>query len=381
MTSCGIASSNATLLGPRHWSDTFQGWLHIQKHLQNLSFTLSPHVSAYDNVVDSVTLNVISEFAHSISGEQTLSLLFNLFFTRTSESNVTIQGSQKSQVEVISNVLTLPGAQLPPLEPGRVFRELETLKTCAPDCHGTGIVKSCFAFLLGVAALGDGFPRIFNVSSVHFPPNLYIRRIQESQFGPFPTFQGLPLQKMAARKELLSHPIPHASHALNTAWSFPKNLKNTLKILAKLHCAKGKIVNQRRDVSLSWEKTCQLSIAEFIVRWPGWVFMMPVKIHFFRVSIWTWMWKKHFSIFSESTCLNVQRNFVQHFSTTWSTNKRVPHIRIEVQTRNFKQSALPLIRKLPSRSISPSQTPRKTLPRAVEVSVLPWNWVNWAKVR
>ena len=51
----------------------------------------------------------------------------------------------------------------------------------------------------------------------------------------------------------------------------------------------------------------------------------------------------------------------QFCSTTWSTNKRVPHIRIEVQTRNFKQSALPLIRKLPSSSISPSQTPRKTL--------------------
>lgn len=92
--------------------------------------------------------------------------------------------------------------------------------------------------------------------------------------------------------------------------------------------------------------------------------------------------ERNISVYSQNSHASMSSAILfNFFSTTWSTNKRVPHIRIEVQTRNFKQSALPLIRKLPSRSISPSQTPRKTLPRAVEVSVLPWNWVNWAKVR
>ena len=227
MTSCGIASSNATLLGPRHWSDTFQGWLHIQKHLQNLSFTLSPHVSAYDNVVDSVTLNVISEFAHSISGEQTLSLLFNLFFTRTSESNVTIQGSQKSQVEVISNVLTLPGAQLPPLEPGRVFRELETLKTCAPDCHGTGIVKSCFAFLLGAAALGDKFSTYFQrIFRAFFTPFIYSEN-SGVPIWPLPNLPRAALTKDGREKGVtITSYSSRLEHSMVISQKFKKHLEN-----------------------------------------------------------------------------------------------------------------------------------------------------------
>lgn len=157
--------------------------------------------------------------------------------------------------------------------------------------------------------------QVFHVFSTYLPcifhPIYIFGEFRSPNLAPFPTFQGLPGCKRWPWERSYYHIL--FRNAVRTQHGhFPK-LKNTLKILAKPHCAKGKIVNQRRDVALSWEKTCQLSIAEFIVRWPGGVFMMPVKIHFFRVSIWTWMWKKHFSIFSEFTCLNVQRNFVQHF--------------------------------------------------------------------
>ena len=258
----------------------------------------------------------------------------------------------------------------------QVFRELETLKTCAPDCHGTGIVKSCFAFLLRGCCFGRQFSTYFHVYlPCIFHPIYIFGEFRSPNLAPFPTFQGLPGCKRWPWERSYYHILfltPWTQHG-----HFPK-FKNTLKILAKLHCPKGKIVNQRRDVSLSWEKTCQFSIAEFIVRWPGGVFMMPVKIHFFRVSIWTWMWKKHFSIFSEFTCLNVQRNFVQPPGAR-TKGYRTYESKFRQETSSnplylWFASCHPVVFLHHKHHVRPCGW-------AVEVSMLPWNWVNWAKVR
>ena len=106
------------------------------------------------------------------------------------------------------------------------------------------------------------------------------------------------------------------------------------------------------------KKTCQFSIAEFIVRWPGGVFMMPVKIHFFRVSIWKWMWKKHFSIFSEFTYRTYESKFRQETSSN--------------PLYLWFASCHPVVFLHHKHHVRPCGW-------AVEVSMLPWNWVNWAK--
>ena len=120
------------------------------------------------------------------------------------------------------------GIRKPPWTRQGFSGNLKPWKHVPPDCHGTrhSQVHGFAFFAWGLLLWGTVFHVFSRISSVHFPPNLYIRRIQESQFGLFPTFQGLPLQKMAVRKE---KPITSYSSRIEHSMVISQNLKTPWK--------------------------------------------------------------------------------------------------------------------------------------------------------